>query len=128
MLPPTFEMPRVLVPSTAAALGIGRARTRTELRRGNWRSFARGAILTRPEEPTRADWAALGIAIGGPSAALSGWDALRVRGLGAAAPPAEEVLVLSRHTSNRRIGLLRIRETQRGYSSHLTSQTQASTR
>jgi hypothetical protein len=91
------------------------------VRRGNWRVIARGAILTRPEDPTRADWAAVGIALGGPSAALTGWDALRVRGLGTAMPRAEEVLVLSRHTSNRRIGPLRIRETQRAYSSHLTS-------
>jgi hypothetical protein len=121
MLASTFELPRVLVPSTAAELGIGRARMRTEVRRDNWRLMARGAILTRPEEPTRADWAAVGIAFGGPSAALSGWDALRVRGLGAPVPPANEVLVLSGHASNRRIGPLRIRETRRAYSAHLTS-------
>ena len=121
MVPPTFELPRVLSRPLPRRWASDVRRTRTELRRGNWRRFARGAILTRPEEPTRADWAALGIAIGGPSAALSGWDALRVRGLGTTAPPDEEVLVLSRHASNRTIGPLRIRETQRRYTSHLTS-------
>jgi hypothetical protein len=115
------EFPRVLVPTIAAELGIDRARIRTELRRGNWRMLARGAVLTRPEEPGRGDWAALGIALAGPSAALSGWDALRVRGLGSSSPPANEVLVLSRHASNRVVGRVRIRETRRPYVVSLTS-------
>ena len=72
-------------------------------------------MLTRPDEPTRSDWADLGIALGGPTAALSGWDALRVRGLGDPSPPSDEVLVLSRHSSNRVVGHVRIRETQRPY-------------
>jgi hypothetical protein len=115
------EFPRVLIPATAADLGVSRARIRTELRRGNWRELARGAVLTRPEQPDRADWAALGIALAGPSAALSGWDALRVRGLASSSPPGDEVLVLSRHASNRVIGRVRIRETRRAYSAALTS-------
>lgn len=115
------EFPRVLVPTIAADLGVSRARIRTELRRGNWRQLTRGAVLTRPEEPGRGDWAALGIALGGPSAALSGWDALRVRDLGTTYPPSTEVLVLSRHASNRVIGQVRIRETARPYSTSLTS-------
>jgi hypothetical protein len=46
---------------------------------------------------------------------------LRVRDLAPSGPPAEEVLVLSQHASSRTIGPLRIRQTQRPYSSHLTS-------
>lgn len=115
------ELPRVLVPSSAAACGISRARLRTELRRGNWRCIARGAVLTRPEEPTRDGWAALGIALGGPSAALSGWDAVRAVELGDRVPPSDQVLVLSRHSANRVIGQVRIRETNRPYRTRLTS-------
>lgn len=115
------ELPRVLTPGSAAELGIGRARTRTEVRRGNWRIIARGGVLTRPESPRRDDWAALGIAMAGPSAALSGWDAARALGLGSAWPPTDEVLVLSRHASNRVIGQVRIRCTSRPYAVHLTS-------
>jgi hypothetical protein len=116
------ELPRVLVPGTALACRISRARMRTELRRGNWRAFARGAVLTRPEEPTRDDWAALGVALGGPTAALSGWDAVRAVGLGDRTdPPTEQVLVLSRHATNRVVGRVRVRQTDRPYSTHVTS-------
>jgi hypothetical protein len=115
------ELPRVLVPASAAELGISRARVRTEVRRGNWRVIARGAVLTRDEAPTRDDWAALGIALGGPSAALSGWDAARAVGLGEPHPPSEHVLVLSRHATNRVVGGVRIRETARPYSVRTTS-------
>jgi hypothetical protein len=108
-------------PPIAAHIGLSSGRIRTELRRGNWRTIAHGAVLTRPEEPTRSDWAALGIALGGPSAALTGWDALRVRGLGESMPPSSEVLVLSRHTSNRVVGNVRIRETRRAYRATATS-------
>ncbi len=116
-----YELPRVLIPAFANDLGISRARVRTELRRENWRMIARGAILTRPEEPTRDDWAAVGVALGGPSAALTGWDAARAVGLGDPIPPANEVLVLSRHASNRVIGRVRIRGTARPYTIRLTS-------
>ncbi len=83
--------------------------------------IARGAILTRPEEPTRDDWAAVGVALAGPSAALSGWDAVRALGLGDPSPPSNEVLVLSRHSSNRVVGCVRVRETSRPYTIRLTS-------
>jgi hypothetical protein len=66
------ELPRVLIPSVAGDLGISDARTRAELRRGKCRTIARRAVLTRPEEPTRADWAALGIALGGPTGSRNG--------------------------------------------------------
>jgi hypothetical protein len=110
------ELPRVIHTDFADMVGVSRARMRTEVRRGNWRAIARGAVLTRPDVPTRADWAELGVALGGPTAALSGWDALRARGAGGRLPPSDQVLVLSRHSSNRVVGCVRIRETNRPYS------------
>jgi hypothetical protein len=116
-----YELPRLLVPASAAELDISRARIRTEVRRDNWRMIARGAVLTRPEAPTRDDWAALGIALGGPTAALTGWDAARAVGLGDPIPPGGPVLVVSRHATNRVVGCVRIRETTRPYSVRTTS-------
>lgn len=116
MREPTYDqLPRVLVPWTAQKMGVSRSRVRTEVRRGNWSQIARGAVLTRPEEPGRADWAAVGLLVAGRSAALSGWDALHARGLGERDAPTDEVLVLGRHTSNRVIGRARIRCTRRPY-------------
>ncbi|MGH3494097.1 MAG: hypothetical protein ACRDQ1_12825 [Sciscionella sp.] len=110
-----YELPRVIVTPWLPRLALTRSRVRTEIARGNWRPLARGAVLTRPEEPTRADWAAVGLALAGPTAALSGWDALRARGLGERWPPTGQVLVLSRRGSNRVIGRARIRRTDRPY-------------
>lgn len=114
------ELPRILVPSIADEIGVSRARVRTEVRRDNWRRIAHGVVLTRPEEPTRADWADTGIALAGPSAALSGWDALHVRGLGERTPPSDEVLVLSQHVIGRVVGQVRIRYTKRSYPRTIT--------
>jgi hypothetical protein len=94
---------------------------RTELGHGNWRAIARGIVLTRPEQPTRADWVAVGIALAGPSAALTGWDALQVRGLGGERPPTPQATVLTRTGSNRVIGGVRIRRTARPYTRTETS-------
>jgi hypothetical protein len=116
-----FDLPRVVVSAWLPRLGLTRSRVRTEIRRGNWRAIARGVVLTRPEQPTRADWAAVGIALAGPSAALTGWDALQVRGLGGDRPPTAEVTVLTRVGANRVIGRVRIRRTRRPYSRTETS-------
>jgi hypothetical protein len=83
--------------------------------------IARGAVLTRPEEPSRVDWAALGLLVAGPSACLSGWDALRARGLGERNAPSDEVLVLSPTAGNRVIGKVRIRRTHRPYRASVSS-------
>ena len=115
-----YELPRVLTRDAARRLGITESRIRTEVRRGSWRPLARGIVLSRPEEPGRGDWVAAGIALGGPSAALSGWDAARCHGLGSSRPPTETVLVLSRHSANRVVGGVRIRETHRAYDATLT--------
>jgi hypothetical protein len=116
-----FELPRVLVPSIAMRLGIGRSHIRTEIRRGNWRSLGRGVVLTRPDTPTRADWAAVGLALAGADAALTGWDALRVRGLGGPTPPDSHVLVLTHRPVARVVGRVRIRQTDRPYAMSMTS-------
>ena len=112
---PPRPLPRVITPPLAEHLDVTTARTRTELRRGNWRSLAAGVVLTRPDEPTREDWADVGIHLGGAGAAVSGWDALQVRGLGDRRPPAAPVLVLSRTKIGRVVGGVRIRGTRRPF-------------
>lgn len=107
--------PRVLTPPLAARLGITRSRVRTELRRGNWHRVAANIILTRPDEPTREDWAAVGTHLAGPGAGLTGWDALRVRGLGERQPPSAPVVVLSRVDGCRTVGGVHIRGTRRPF-------------
>jgi hypothetical protein len=116
-----FELPRILVPAIASRLGITRARIRTEVGRGNWQTIARGVVLTRPDEPTREDWAGVGIAVGGPTAALSGWDAVRIRGLGDPTPPVCTVLVLIRDGRSRLVGSAWVRRTGRPYLVETTS-------
>jgi hypothetical protein len=113
------ELPRVLTPVTRQRLGISRSRTRTELRRGNWQRLSAGILLTRPDPPTRADWADVGVTLAGPGAAVTGWDAARARGLGAQHPPSQHVVVLSRTAMNRVVGGVRIRRTDRAYRSRL---------
>lgn len=116
-----FELPRVIVPATAHRLGITRARIRTEVGRGNWQPIARGVVFTRPDAPTREDWAAVGIAVGGPSAALTGWDAVRIRGLGDPTPPAGPVLVLASGGRSRSVGSVWVRRTDRPFIVETTS-------
>jgi hypothetical protein len=110
-----FEIPRILLPAQIARLGLTPARIRTELRRGNWQRLAVGVLLTRPDEPTRDDWAHVGVHLAGRSSALAGWDAVRVRGLGARNPPDSTVLVVTRRGANRVVGGVRIRRTSRPF-------------
>jgi hypothetical protein len=109
-------LPRVLGPELLGRLGISRAQVRTELRHGAWQCLATGIVLTRPDEPTREDWADVGVLLAGRGAAVSGWDGLRARGLGKDAPP-DCVLVLSPSAMNRVVGGVRIRRTERAYAS-----------
>ncbi|MFN2560538.1 MAG: hypothetical protein ABR571_04480 [Jatrophihabitans sp.] len=88
-------LPRVVSAERAARLGFTPARVRTELRRGRWQRLAAGVLLTRPDEPSRDDWIMVGMILGGAEAALSGWDAIRLRGLRCAQPPGSRVLVLT---------------------------------
>lgn len=84
------------------------------MRRGRWRVLAAGILLTRPDEPTREDWADVGVHLAGPGAAVTGWDALHVRGLVTRNPPPL-VVVLSPTAMNRVVGGVRIRRTQRPF-------------
>lgn len=108
-------LPRVLGPALLDRFHISRSRVRTELRHGTWQSLAAGIVLTRPDEPTREDWADVGILLAGHGAAVSGWDALHARGLsrGQIAPP--KVLVLSPSAMARTIGGVHIRLTDRPF-------------
>ncbi len=105
--------PRILTTEGAARLGFTDARVKTELRRGRWRRLGRGILLTRPDEPTREDWALGATTIAGSSGTLSGWDVLRRRGLGPADPPSSEIVVLTRGGHNRMLGPVRFRPTDR---------------
>ncbi|MGH8963152.1 MAG: hypothetical protein ACRDWT_18505 [Jatrophihabitantaceae bacterium] len=116
-----FELPRILVPLVARRLGLTRAQVRTEIARENWQRMARGVVLTRPDPPTRLDWAETGLALGGPRSALSGWDALRLVGIGDARPPDPQVLVLTESGRSRSMGGVRIRRTDRPFAAHTTS-------
>jgi hypothetical protein len=104
------DLPRVLTPAIAGRCGVSRARVRTEIGRGRWRQLARGVVLTRPDEPRRADWALAGLAITGSHGALSGWDAVRLAGIGSPTPPGHDVLVLTTRGGSRRVGQLWIRK------------------
>lgn len=115
------ELPRILVPHLANRLGLTRAVIRTEIRRGNWVRLAHGIVLTRPERPTRTDWADVALAVAGGSAGLSGWDALRGRGARLGPAPVDRVLVLTREGRSRSVGPLLIRRTDRPFRTWTTS-------
>jgi hypothetical protein len=110
------ELPRVLTAPQAARLGLTRAKIRTELRRGNWQRLASGILLTRPDEPSRADWAEAGVAVAGEGSAVTGWDALRAIGLGGRTPPDTPPVVLMPRGLSRQVGQVRLRTTRRPYS------------
>jgi hypothetical protein len=112
-------LPRILSAPSAARLGLTRAAVRHGIARYGWQQLARGIVLTSREGPTRDDWAFVGMEIAGRQAALSGWDAVRIVGLGATSPPSPEVLVLDRRGEHRLIGHVRIRPTARPYRTSL---------
>ena len=120
---PRCELPRILVPALAERLGVSRAVVRSEIGRGNWVPLARGVVLTRPERPSRLDWGDVGLTLAGATAALSGWDAAQVMGVGPRRPPTRRVLVLTREGRSRRIGDVLVRRTHRPYLTTLTTAT-----
>jgi hypothetical protein len=109
------QLPRVLTPELMRRFAISRSTMRTELRRGRWQGLAAGTVLTRPDEPTRADWADVGVALAGRGAAVTGWDAVRTRGVGDRDPVNDLVVVLSRDVTGRVVGGVRIRQTDRPF-------------
>lgn len=115
------DLPRVMSVESARDHGISAATARTQLRHGSWRRMGAGVLLTRPDPPTPYDWAAAGVLLAGPTAAVSGWEALRIAGLvrGGSDGP-QLVLVLTRQHRSRRLGPLLIRRTDRPYASVCT--------
>ena len=59
-----------------------------------------------------------GLLIAGPEAALSGWDAVRMVGIGERAAPHRPVLVLTTHGGSRRVGQVWIRKVAPPLASH----------
>jgi hypothetical protein len=110
-----IEIPRVLPVATARAWGMSPDAVDHAIASRGWQRLTRGVLLTVPEPPTRTDWINVGLTLAGPTGAVSGWDAVRIVGLGEPRPPRREVLVLSRTGRNRVLGGVRIRPTPRPY-------------
>ncbi len=102
-------------PELRQRLAISRSRMRTELRNRRWQALAAGVVLTRPDEPTREDWADVGVLLAGRGSAVTGWDAVRARGIGDPGPPNRLVTVLSPDITGRVVGGVRIRRTDRPF-------------
>lgn len=108
-------IPRVLPVAAARELGMTRSALEHARKTHGWQLLTRGILLTAPGAPTRTDWINVGLELAGPVSAISGWDALRIVGLGDPQPPRPEVLVLTRTGRNRLIGNVRIRVTARPF-------------
>lgn len=107
-------LPRVVDTASARELGFTARTIAGRLARREWSALTRGVYFTRLDEPERVDWIRAGLIIGGPQSVLSGWDAVRARGIGPANPPVDEVLVLTPDGTHRVIGgAARIRPSHR---------------
>lgn len=106
-------LPRFLTAPVAGSLGYRPGAIRRRVTSGLWQRLAPGLYLTRPDPPSRSDWAAAGLLLAGRGAALSGWDGVRLYGIGADDPPGEDVLVLARHGRHRKVGPILIRPSTR---------------
>lgn len=110
-----IDLPRVLSVAAAHRLGMTDHAIEHAISTRGWQRLTRGILLTVPGEPTRADWINVGLELAAPTGAISGWDAVRIVGLGAAEPPRPEVLVLAKGGEHRVVGRVRIRPTRRPY-------------
>jgi hypothetical protein len=107
------QLPRVLSVAGARDLGFTDSAIRHRLAARGWQRPTRGILLTVPGEPTRADWINIGLELAAPTGAISGWDAVRIVGLGDPEPPRPEVVILARDGEHRVIGQARIRPSRR---------------
>jgi hypothetical protein len=114
-----IEVPRVLSVAGAHTLGMSHHALDHAVATFGWQRLVRGFLLTAPGPPTRADWINVGLELAAPTGAISGWDAVRIIGLGEAVPPSPEVLVLTRDGEHRLIGNVRIRPTNRTFTTWL---------
>lgn len=110
-----IHLPRVLTVAAARALGMTDHAIAHAIATRGWQRLTRGILLTVPGEPTRADWINVGLELAAPTGAISGWDALRIIGLGALEPPSSQVLVVAKAGDNRLVGRVRIRPTHRPF-------------
>jgi hypothetical protein len=110
---PNLDLPRVLTVAGALRSGVTRAQLRTELRRGRWRWLAPRVLLTHPSAPTREDWVQVGLVLGRSGGVVSGWDAVRLRGIGPDTPPSDQVLILTTRGKNRIVGGVHLRPSTR---------------
>lgn len=113
--PRLADLPRVLGLVQAAAYGFTHEMQATRITHGQWRRMARGVVLTRPDQPTRRDWAQTGLILAGAGAAISGWDAARMYELVSGSPPDPLVLILTPTAMGRVVGQVRIRRTRRQF-------------
>ncbi|MGI8677413.1 MAG: type IV toxin-antitoxin system AbiEi family antitoxin domain-containing protein [Jatrophihabitans sp.] len=111
------DLPRVLTAQGAAEHGWSREAVRHAVGTGRWQRLARGIYLTNAHGVARDDWILVGMALSGPRAALSGWDALRIVGIGAPTAPTPRVLVLDRAGANRSLDGVQVRPTSRPFAS-----------
>ena len=118
-----FDLPpRVLAVQRANELGYSRTHVATEVRHGRWQRLATGVLFTRPDAPTRSDWAHAGVLLGGPDAVVTGWDVVRLQKLGTDRPPRQTVLVLTQRGKNREVGGVRLRPSHRIVTARRTNQ------
>lgn len=109
------EFPRLLTAAWCEEHGVTESVIRHGTARFGWRRLAPGVVLTSGRAPTRLDLAVAGTAVAGPSSALSGWDAVRLYGVGHPSPPNSTVLVLATGGRHRRFNEIWIRPTRRPY-------------
>ena len=110
-----IQLPRVIRVRAVHALGMSDHAIEHAIATRGWQRLTRGILLTVPGGPTRADWINTGLALAAPTGAISGWDAVRLCGLGAPEPPHTEGLVLARDGEHRVVGQVRIRPTRRAF-------------
>ncbi|MDT4918726.1 MAG: hypothetical protein QOH89_3426 [Pseudonocardiales bacterium] len=120
VLPPSLRgldanLPRVLSVRGARQLGMSPDAVAHAVHAFGWQRLVRGYLLTGPGPPSRADWINVGLELATPTGAISGWDAVRIAGLGEPEPPRREVLILARAGEHRLMGGVRIRPTRRPY-------------
>lgn len=113
LTPSGNPLPRVINAELGRRLGYGPGAIRSHLRMDQWQHLAHGLYLTRPDPPDRTDWVAAAMLIGGRGSVLSGWDGVRVHGLGNESPPTPDVLVLTLSGHHRRVGPMIVRPSQR---------------
>jgi len=109
------EFPRLLTPDSCREHGLTTSAVRHGIGRFGWRRLGPGVVLTTGLAPTRHDLVMAGVLLAGRTGAVTGWDAVRLEGIGDSSPPAPGVLLLTADGHHRRFGNIIIRPTGRAY-------------